>query len=73
MTNLAHKENEVVSVIEERSDGKNVVLRRSVEHPGTPCSTSSLKQFSVKKTKVAPGSIRFFADVASMSSKLRHS
>lgn len=72
---LAHKEAEIASVVEERSDGKKVVLRRSVEHPGVPCIASPLKTFSIKKSKpsASPGSIRFFADVAKMSSKLRHS
>ncbi len=75
MAELAHKELEVSSIIEELNDGKKVVLRRSIEHPGRPCAASSLQSFSVKKDKPSanPGSIRFFADVAKMSSKLRHS
>ncbi len=74
MGELAHKESEVASVVEELSDGKKIVLRRSVEHPGNPFVSSPLKSFSVKKNRpsASPGSIRFFADVAQMSSKLRH-
>ncbi|GEM_PF-4561616 len=63
---------EISSVVVEKEDGKSVVLRRSVEHPGTPPAIKEGKHTSLQKKSIASaGSLRFFCDVAQFSSKLK--